>query len=164
MLPEGATLHFQNWYVTRLREAAGSTDTTIYVDTPPEVGSGILVLEASNNTKREIIYFEYAGTGYALTGCVRGLEGTTANTHSTGAAVSMDVTAMQLEQSLNMIALQGMGEDQNNPMSQYAIKHALDQINQSGLPAGQPVLSFIVSDTQPTAVAGKTIVWFEPLD
>lgn len=157
-------LHFQNWYVTRLREATDATATTIYVDVPPTITSGILVLESSNVNKREIIYFEGV-SGYALTNCVRGLEGTTPNTHNQGATVAQEITAAQAAQMFASAMQQGMGEDENAPMSQRAIKKALNQIQQfRGEQDVQPPLAFVVDTVQPVADPdGRIIVWFEPL-
>lgn len=165
MLPEDAVLHFQNFYVTRLREACDASQTTIYVDVPPTITSGILVLEGSVANKREIIYFEGV-SGYGLTGCVRGLEGTTANTHNQGATVEQSVTAAQLAQVLSGAMQQGMGDDTEAPMSQWAIKNKLNAIQQLGHEQfDEPALAFSVSATQPDPDPdGKIIVWFEPLE
>lgn len=157
-------LHFQNWYVTRLREATDATATTIYVDVPPTITSGILVLESSNVSKREIIYF--AGvSGFALTGVVRGLEGTTANTHNQGATVAQEITAAQAEQMFASAMQQGMGLDEDAPMSQWAIKKTLNQVQQFRKEQDlEPALAFVVDAVQPVADPdGKIIVWFEPL-
>ena len=119
--------HFQNFYVTRLREALGSSSTTIYVDIPPTITSGILVLEGNNVSKREIIYFSSV-SGYALNDCVRGLEGTIPNTHNQGATVEQSVTAGQLDQVLSPhILLQGLGNDENAAMSQDAITRVITE-------------------------------------
>jgi hypothetical protein len=157
-------LHFQNWYVTRLREAVDASATTIYVDVPPTINSGILVLESSVANKREIVYFNGV-TGYALQNCVRGLEGTTPNTHNQGATVSQEITAGQAEQMFASAMQQGMGEDQDAPMSQWAIKKTLNQVQQfRGEQDAEPALAFVVDTVQPVADPnGKIIVWFEPL-
>ena len=113
--------HFQNFYVTRLREAVDASSTTIYVDNPPTISSGILVLEGKNASKREIIYFSSV-SGYTLNDCVRGLEGTIPNTHSQGSTIEQAVTAGQLDQVLSPhILLQGLGNDENAAMSQDAV-------------------------------------------
>ncbi len=117
--------HFQNFYVTRLREAVDESSTTIYVDNPPTISSGILVLEGKNASKREIIYFSSV-SGYALNDCVRGLEGTTPNTHNQGATIEQAVTAGQLDQVLSPhILLQGLGNDENAAMSQDAVTRVI---------------------------------------
>lgn len=157
--------HFQNFYVTRLREAVDASATKIYVDNPPSITSGVLVLESKNVSKREIIYFNSVD-GYALNDCVRGLEDTVPNTHNQGATVEQSVTAGQLDQVINSAMQQGMGDDQDAPMSQWAVKNTLNAIQQLG---GEqfvlPALAFSVSDTQPTPDPdGKVIVWFEPLE
>jgi hypothetical protein len=154
--------HFQNFYVTKLREACSSDATTIYVDTPPTITSGILCLEYSNQTKAEIIYF--AGvSGYALTGCVRGMEGTTAQTHNIGADVRQNVTAGMLDASLNMQALQSPeGNDQSNPVSQYGIYNSLKKLNQTDGTGNR--IEFSTSATQPVPKEGVDIIWFEPQD
>lgn len=162
-MPPDASLHFQNWYVTRLREAVDAVATTIYVDNPPAISSGVLVLEGKNASKREIIYFASVD-GYALKNCVRGLEGTTPNTHNQGATVEQAVTAGQLDQVLEATMQQGMGDDQNAPMSQWAIKNTLNQIQQLGSEQNaEPPVAFVVSETEPAADPDKIIVWFEPL-
>lgn len=157
-------LHFQNWYVTRLREAVDAVATTIYVDVPPAIDSGILILESGVPNKREIIYFS-GKSGFALTGVVRGLEGTTPNSHNQGATVSQEITAGQAAQMFASAMQQGMGEDQNAPMSQWAIKKTLNQIQQLGSEQdAEPPVAFVVSETEPAADPDKIIVWFEPLD
>lgn len=152
--------HFQNFYVTKLRESCASDATTIYVDTPPTITSGVLCIEYSNQTKAEIIYF--AGVdGYALTGCVRGMEGTTAQTHNIGADIRQNVTAAMLAQSLNMECQQSPeGNDQNNPVSQYGIYNSLKKINQTNGTGNK--IEFSTSSTQPAPKANTDIIWFQP--
>ena len=135
--------HFQNFYVTRLREAVDESSTTIYVDNPPTISSGILVLEGKNASKREIIYFSSV-SGYALNDCVRGLEGTIPNTHNQGATIEQAVTAGQLDQVLSPhILLQGLGNDENAAMSQDAVTRVITE----GL---YPVGSTYFNKTNPT--------------
>lgn len=156
-------LHFQNWYVTRLREAVDAVATTIFVDRPPEINSGILVLESNVPNKREIIYFS-GRSGFQLTGVVRGLEGTTPNTHNQGATVAQEITAGQAAQMFSSAMQQGMGEDQDAPMSQWAVKNTLNQVQQLGKEQNiEPPVAFVVGATQPTPDPDKIIVWFEPL-
>ena len=119
--------HFQNFYVTRLREALDESSTTVYVDIPPTITSGILVLEGKNVSKREIIYFSSV-SGYALNNCARGLEGTVPSTHNQGATIEQAVTAGQLDQVLSPhILLQGLGNDENAAMSQDAITRVITE-------------------------------------
>ena len=92
--------NFQNFYVTKLREACDASATTIYVDTPPNFSEGTLVLEFSSSTKHEIIHFT-GKSGYGLTGCTRGHEGTTAQSHSAGVDVRQNVTAGILDKIIN---------------------------------------------------------------
>ena len=87
---------FQNFFVTKLREACDATATTIYVDTVPAITEGTLVLEYANSTKHEIIHFTGV-SGYGLTGCTRGLEGTTAQSHSAGVDVRQNLTAGMID-------------------------------------------------------------------
>lgn len=91
---------FQNFYVTKLREACDATATTIYVDTVPAITEGTLVLEYANSTKHEIIHFTGV-SGYGLTGCTRGLEGTTAQSHSAGTDVRQNLTAGMIDKIIN---------------------------------------------------------------
>ena len=92
--------NFQNFYVTKLREACDASATTIYVDNPPNFSEGTLVIEFSNSTKHEIIHFT-GKSGYGLTGCTRGHEGTTAQSHSAGVDVRQNVTAGILDKIIN---------------------------------------------------------------
>lgn len=91
---------FQNFFVTKLREACDATATTIYVDTVPAITEGTLVLEYANSTKHEIIHFTGV-SGYGLTGCTRGLEGTTAQSHSAGTDVRQNLTAGMIDKIIN---------------------------------------------------------------
>ena len=91
---------FQNFFVTKLREACDATATTIYVDTVPTITEGTLVLEYANSTKHEIIHFTGV-SGYGLTGCTRGLEGTTAQSHSAGTDVRQNLTAGIIDKIIN---------------------------------------------------------------
>lgn len=91
---------FQNFFVTKLREACDSVATTIYVETVPSITEGTLVLEYANSTKHEIIHFTGV-SGYGLTGCTRGLEGTTAQSHSAGTDVRQNLTAGMIDKIIN---------------------------------------------------------------
>lgn len=91
---------FQNFFVTKLREACDASATTIYVDTVPAITEGTLVLEYANSTKHEIIHFTGV-SGYGLTGCTRGLEGTTAQSHSAGTDVRQNLTAGMIDKIIN---------------------------------------------------------------
>lgn len=91
---------FQNFFVTKLREACDAVATTIYVDTVPAITEGTLVLEYANSTKHEIIHFTGV-SGYGLTGCTRGLEGTTAQSHSAGTDVRQNLTAGIIDKIIN---------------------------------------------------------------
>lgn len=86
----------QNFFVTKLREACDPSATTIYVETVPTITEGTLVIEYANSTKHEIIHFTGV-SGYGLTGCTRGLEGTTAQSHSAGVDVRQNLTAGMME-------------------------------------------------------------------
>jgi hypothetical protein len=91
---------FQNFFVTKLREACDAVATTIYVETVPSITEGTLVLEYANSTKHEIIHFTGV-SGYGLTGCTRGLEGTTAQSHSAGTDVRQNLTAGMIDKIIN---------------------------------------------------------------
>ena len=92
--------NFQNFYVTKLREACDAVATTIYVDTVPAITEGTLVIEYANSTKHEIIHFTGV-SGYGLTGCTRGMEGTTAQSHSAGVDVRQNLTAGMIDKIIN---------------------------------------------------------------
>lgn len=92
--------NFQNFYVTKLREACDASATTLYVETIPTITEGTLVIEYANSTKHEIIHFT-GRSGYSLTGCTRGYEGTTAQSHSAGVDVRQNVTAGMMDAITN---------------------------------------------------------------
>lgn len=83
---------FQNAYVTKLRESCSVDADVIFVDTPPMINQGTLTIDFSNQTKREIIHFTGVD-GYKLTGVTRGLEDTTAQSHTVGTDIRQNVTA-----------------------------------------------------------------------
>ena len=91
---------FQNFFVTKLREACDAVATTIYVETVPSITEGTLVLEYANSTKHEILHFTGV-SGYGLTGCTRGLEGTTAQSHSAGVDCRQNLTAGMIDKIIN---------------------------------------------------------------
>lgn len=87
---------YQNFYATKLQNAVGSSDTTITVQTPPTAASGRLVLEPRNAQTREIV--SYTGvSGNDLTGVTRGLYGTSAQPHSSGALLEMNLLAQDIQ-------------------------------------------------------------------
>lgn len=83
---------YQNFYATKLQNSIGASDDTFAVQTIPTVTNGRLVLEPRNATQREIISFTGV-SGTNLTGVTRGLFGTSAKPHPSGALVEMNFLA-----------------------------------------------------------------------
>jgi hypothetical protein len=83
----------QSFYQTALTSAINSTDLIIPLDTVPTVSEGFLVIESTVEAKREIIYFTSKDattvTVPSGAGNGRGYDGTTAVSHTQGAAVIM---------------------------------------------------------------------------
>jgi len=89
-------MELQNFFRTTLASSITATDTTIPLNTAPTKTKGYLVIDPSNSSKREIIYYtSVSGNNVicpdAATG--RGVGGTTAQSHSSGAEVIMAFVA-----------------------------------------------------------------------
>lgn len=101
-------LSFQNKFVTTLSSGVASTDTTISLTALPTPTEGYLVLEPDSSTAWEEIYYT-SKTGSAVV-CPsallgRGIGGSTAASHSSGATVRMDSTAEMFKALQNGSAL-----------------------------------------------------------
>lgn len=89
----------QDFFKKTIAVACGAGAGNIYVTTKPTVSNGYLVISPSNVTLREII--KYTGTGTDATGDYvtvavagdRGLGGTTAQAHSVGESIRMNLTS-----------------------------------------------------------------------
>lgn len=96
-----ALAQVQNFYKATLAAAIAGAATTgnFHVSVLPSVSSGYLVISSANSSKREIMYFSAVGTDgsgpYVTVSDVgdRGLGGTTAQGHTAGETVRMNITA-----------------------------------------------------------------------
>ena len=87
-----SNLGFQSFYQTELTSNISSTDTDIPLASLPTPSEGYLVIESTVPAKREIIYYTSKGTGKVIcpsAAAGRGVDGTTAVSHSSGAGVIM---------------------------------------------------------------------------
>lgn len=139
--------NFQNFYVTKLREACDAVATTIYVDTVPAITEGTLVLEYANSTKHEIIHFTGV-SGYGLTGCTRGMEGTTAQSHSAGVDVRQNLTAGMIDKIIN-----GVITTEN--IANSAVTTA--KINDGAVTADKIDFTTLPSEIKKSSIAWQTI-------
>ena len=89
------TLDYQNFYSSTLSQTITLSDTTIYLDTLPTPSEGYLVIEPDSSSNREIIYYTSKGANYVTvpTSGGRGVGGTSAVAHSSGATVNMNNVA-----------------------------------------------------------------------
>lgn len=97
-------LDFQNFFSTVLSSTITATDTTIYLNTLPTPSEGYLVIEPDSDTNKEIIYYTSKGANYVTCPDVatgRGVGGTTAASHSSGATVQRNVVAEDLREVQN---------------------------------------------------------------
>jgi len=86
----------QNFYKTTITRNWTATTGDFNVSTKPTISAGWLVISANNTTLREIIKYTATGTnayGDFVTVSERGIGGTTAQTHSIGESVRMNITA-----------------------------------------------------------------------
>lgn len=86
----------QSFFTTTLSAAVNDgTETTIYLNNVPTPDEGYLVIDYSNSTKREVIYYTSKGANYVTcpsAAAGRGVDGTTAQSHLLGADVRMNMT------------------------------------------------------------------------
>ena len=89
------SLDYQNFYSSTLSSTITAGDSTIYLDTLPTPSEGYLVIEPDSSTNREIIYYTSKGANYVTVPSSggRGVGGTTAVAHSSGATVNMNNVA-----------------------------------------------------------------------
>lgn len=88
-------LDFQNFYSSTLSSTITAADTTIYLDTLPTPSEGYLVIEPDSSTNREVVWYTSKGANFVTvpTSGGRGVGGTTAVAHSSGATVNMNNVA-----------------------------------------------------------------------
>ena len=88
-------LDAQNFFSTTLSAGISDTDTVIPLNSVPTPTEGYLTLESANNSKREIIYYTSKGASSVTVPASggRGVGGTSAQAHSSGATVEMNMTA-----------------------------------------------------------------------
>jgi microcystin-dependent protein len=102
----------QNFYVDSLKEDLAAGDTVIYLNEAPAVSEGYLVISPNDPSKREIIYYTSLNSQLGTVTCPsvidgRGLGGTTAQAHSLGEMVKMNITAeywMDLKEMILKVA------------------------------------------------------------
>lgn len=89
------SLDYQNFYSSTLSSTITAADTTIYLDTLPTPSEGYLVIEPDSSANREIIYYTSKGANFVTvpTSGGRGVGGTSAVAHSSGATVNMNNVA-----------------------------------------------------------------------
>ena len=94
-MASGRLLTQQDFFKTSLSSGIELDTTTIPVNVTPAKTEGYLVLEQDDQDKREVIYYTSVGSGTVLCPASggRGLDGTTAQSHDSGAEVVMDDVA-----------------------------------------------------------------------
>lgn len=103
-----SALAFQNYYSTTLSSGITSSDTTIPLNSLPTGSQGFLVIEPDSSTNREVIFYtSKTGSAVVCTSAVdgRGVDGSTAVSHSSGATVKMQVVANMFEALQDMSAM-----------------------------------------------------------
>lgn len=89
------SLDYQNFYSSTLSSTITAADTTIYLDTLPTPTEGYLVIEPDSSSNREIVWYTSKGANFVTVPSSggRGVGGTTAVAHSSGATVNMNNVA-----------------------------------------------------------------------
>lgn len=90
-----SSLGMQDFFTTTLSAAVSdASDLTIYLNSVPTQTEGYLVIDYSNSTKREIIFYNAVGANYVTCPADgRGQGGTTAQAHDLGADVRMNMVS-----------------------------------------------------------------------
>lgn len=132
------SLTLQNFYKATLTRNWSATTGDFNVSVAPTVAPGYIVVSPNNSTLREIVYYTATGSNsygdFITVASVgdRGIGGTTAQTHTIGETVRMNITAEHW---------QGMQDD-------------IDSIVAAGLPAGTD--GQVMVNTAGTWGAGQT--------
>ena len=98
------SLQIQNFYKTTITRNWSTTTGDFNVSTKPTISSGYLVVSPNNSTLREIIKYTATGTNsygdfVTISNIAdRGLGGTTAQTHTIGETIRMNITAQHWEE------------------------------------------------------------------
>jgi len=103
-----SALGWQNKFSTTLSSSITSSDTTIPLTSVPTPSEGFLVIEPDSSTAWEVIYYtSKTGSAVVCTSALngRGVDDSTAQSHSSGATVRMDTTAGMFEVLQNGTAL-----------------------------------------------------------
>lgn len=117
-------LDLQNFFSTVLSSTITATDTTIYLNTLPTPSEGYLVIEPDSDTAREIIYYTSKGANYVTCPDVatgRGVGGTTATSHSSGATVQRNVVAEDLREVQNGNSNTGLHQYFDESFNDYVL-------------------------------------------
>jgi hypothetical protein len=105
------SLSYQNKFATTLSSGVTATDTTIPLTNLPTPSEGYLILEPDSSTAWEEIYYT-SKTGSAVVvpsvAAGRGVGGSTAASHSSGATVRMDSSAEMFTSLQDTTALTGL--------------------------------------------------------
>lgn len=163
----------QNFYKATITTAWAVGVGNRYVDILPTPTSGILVVNPSSTSKREIVQYSAKGTdagGNYITLSVRGVGGTTNQAHSISESVRMNITAehyadIQIENDLK-INLSYLDNDEDLTANssvkiptQYAVKtYANTKVGQAGNVTIADVKTFLASPIVPTPTTGTQAV------
>lgn len=117
-------LDYQNFFSTVLSTTITATDTTLYLNTLPTPSEGYLVIEPDSDTNKEIIYYTSKGANYVTCPDVatgRGVGGTTAASHSSGATVQRNVVAEDLREVQNGNSNTGLHQYFDESFADYVL-------------------------------------------
>jgi hypothetical protein len=132
--PATPTLSFDDFYSTTLSSAIASTDTTIPVAAAPTATEGYLVLEPDSATNREVIHYTSVSGNNVICPSVndRGLGGTTARAHSSGAIVKMNTVAEMLKSLQDGTALSGLHTAMTDGMFDFVVSGCVITADSAG--------------------------------
>lgn len=131
----------QNFYKSTLTANSTATTGNIYVGTKPTTSSGWLVISPNNATLREIITYTSTGTdgsGDYVVASARGVGGTTAQTHTTGEPIRMNLTAEHwAEMNATIAAIIAAGAPDANETTKGLFEEATDAQVTAGTAVGE---------------------------
>ena len=94
----------QDFYKSTITKNIGAGIGNLYISVAPTMSAGILVISPNNTVQREIVRYTSQGTdqygAYVVISDIahRGMSGTTAQTHSIGEPVRMNITAIHWDE------------------------------------------------------------------
>lgn len=142
----------QNFYKSTLSLDWSTGTGTFYVTTKPTISTGWLVISPNNSTTREIIKYTSTGTdtnGDYIIVSVRGVGGTTEQTHTVGEPIRMNITAEYWDaMNDDIAAIVASGVSNANTTTMGGVEIATDAEVIAGTATGGTGASLVATPAQ----------------